>query len=155
RPPSTPPRSRSPLVPLPPRRRFRAAVWAVLATLPAVALVVVLVFFLFSRKDPVQPGSRWTGDFKFRPPAGQRGDAQLSITERSGETFKGVYTSEKGDFEWEVEGTVRNGNIEWGFTRVIREKTPAGVVGKATVKGTYGDDCMDAVFQDADSTADL
>jgi tRNA A-37 threonylcarbamoyl transferase component Bud32 len=104
--------------------------------------------------DPLQPGSRWSGVFHFRG-MDYSSDVNVRVTKRAGQQFEGVYTSERGQYEWLIGGTVGKGTIEWRFTRVVREKKPTGVVGNAHVKGTYQGESMAVVYQDATSTADM
>src|SRR5262249_22096785 len=104
--------------------------------------------------DPVQPGSVWSGVFHFRG-MDYSSDVTVRITKRAGEQFEGVYTSERGRYEWLIGGTVGKGTIAWRFTRVVREKNPTGAVGSAHVKGTYQRDSMAVVYHDRDSTADV
>jgi hypothetical protein len=104
--------------------------------------------------DLFQPGSVWVGVFRFRD-FDNSGDVTVRVTQRAGERFEGEYASERGQYQWLIEGTIGKGTIAWRFTRVIQEKSPTGVVGHAHVKGTYQRESMKVVFQDANSIADM
>ncbi|HEY2785835.1 MAG TPA: serine/threonine-protein kinase, partial [Fimbriiglobus sp.] len=71
-------------------------------------------------KDYFQPGSRWTGEFRFGPADDFPKSAFLHVTERTGTTFRGRYISE-GKFEWEVEGTIRNGEVRWDLKKAANQ----------------------------------
>lgn len=104
--------------------------------------------------DAFQAGSEWDGTFRFVPlKEGSDGDVKVVVAERTGDSFRGVYTTQEGDYQWAIEGTVKGGKASWDFVRVIREKEPQHVVGKASVEARYGGDKMEGVYQDGDSTA--
>jgi serine/threonine protein kinase len=104
--------------------------------------------------DPFQPGSRWSGVFHFRG-MDYSSDVNVRVTKRVGEQFEGVYTTERGQYEWLIEGTIGKGTIEWRLTRVVKGKKPTGAAGNARVKGTVQGESMRVVYQDASSTADM
>jgi hypothetical protein len=142
------------------RPHRRQVVWGALAGLGAVALGVGggILFRVRTGNPPadaVQPGSRWLGTFQFLPPIQYGGDLAVTIQERTGDRFRGVYAAGGGTYEWDIEGTVRGNAIRWEFTRVIREQQPAGVVGNAIVEGRCEGDTMDLLFRDATSAAKL
>src|SRR5262249_55426465 len=106
--------------------------------------------------DPLPVNSQWKGRFQFRPPSeGYTSDVQLDVTRREGASFEGVYTTESGKYQWVVKGSLDNESIDWGFTGLIRERTPTGVVGHAHVTGNLHDARMDVVFRDQNSVADM
>jgi hypothetical protein len=146
----------------PPRRRSRG-VWLALVALAVLVLAASLWSTLGGWRapektdtptDPFQPGTHWWGISHVRG-VPNSGDVQVTITKRDGERFEGVYTSERGQYEWLIAGAVGKETIAWRFTQVIREKHPKGVVEHARVKGTYHGQVMDVIYKDADSTADL
>jgi serine/threonine protein kinase/Tfp pilus assembly protein PilF len=91
-------------------------------------------------------GGRWAGRFTF---AGMEyvGDVELTLTERTGDAFKGVYATEQGKYAWEVAGTIRGSDIRWDFTKIVREPEPRFLVGNATVAGIHRDGEITAVFE--------
>jgi hypothetical protein len=98
--------------------------------------------------DGLQPGAEWSGAFRFRPPIEDyTGDVVLHIERRDGQKFVGTYSTEQAKFIWRVHGTVQDGHIAWEFVEVIREATPAQVVGNASVEGTYDNQKMTVVFR--------
>lgn len=94
-----------------------------------------------SRDSPagtaLRPGSRWSGTFRFLPPMEDyTGDVHLRVTEREGDRFQGVYTTENGKYEWQIEGTLHGERVRWEFMRAIQDNEEGDVVGQAFVEGT-------------------
>jgi hypothetical protein len=142
------------------RHRRRVAFRALL-TLAALIAGGALWFILHRPgHDPIQAGSRWSGTYYWRLPFADRKaeDARLTVTERSGNVLRGVYTTLGGEFEWEVAGTVDRDTIQWGFSRAIKGGARAeAIVGKAQVSGTRTGEKMDLVYSDTtdSSSADM
>jgi hypothetical protein len=165
--PSTPTPARSPVPSLP-----RKA-WLIVTGAGVLALLIVLAVIVPWKSRPalvpsapqpapqpaadlVQPGSRWEGPSEFRPPIRQRGTVWLKVSRREGSAFSGTYGTEEGDYEWEIKGKVEGDRINWGFTKVIREKLAMRIVGSAEVKGTIQGKKMILVYKDNQpSTADV
>jgi hypothetical protein len=126
----------------------------------ALALVGVL-WSVLARPggDALQAGSRWSGSYYFRPrDAEQGGDVRLTVTERSGSEFRGIYTTLHGAYEWDIAGTVDRGALQLGFTRARKGGAIAdALVGKAQLTGSYAGAEMPLVFHDPndDSVADM
>jgi serine/threonine-protein kinase len=122
----------------------------------ALAVAAGLAGHAWLTRNPFPAGSRWQGDFLFRPPIeNYGGDVAIDVESRDGETFTGRYTSENGDYCWRIAGTVRGGEVRWRFTEVVREKEPQNVVSSARGEGRLSGDELVGLFSDADSTADL
>lgn len=139
-------------------RNRRRVLWVALLGV-VLALVIGLVALLrpsFSPADPLPANSRWEGAFKFRPPNERyTGEVRLDITGRHGESFVGIYATEAGRWQWEVTGTLRDGKIDWEFTRIIHEAEPRQVVGHAKVSGRLRGPSMEVLYHDQDSVADM
>jgi hypothetical protein len=107
--------------------------------------------------DAVLPGSRWSGRADWLPKLTPGPTISIAVHERSGDAFKGTYTSlDNGRrFEWRIAGMVRQGVVQWRFTQVVQEPFPVGVVENARVEGRVIGDTMEAVYRDADSSAKL
>jgi hypothetical protein len=131
-----------------PRRRL------LVIGLACVALLLAgILFWVLSRPDSataaddLQPGTEWSGVFRFRPPIKEyTGDVVLHVERREGEKFTGTYATERGQFVWRVQGTVHDGHIAWEFVEVIKESIPTEVVGNASVEGTYETGKLTVVF---------
>lgn len=107
-------------------------------------------------EDPLPVGSRWTGTFKFRGKDGHTGTAELTVTGRKDETFRGTYSTEGKKFAWNVEGTIRGGKVRWAVREPLTEaarKTRS----KAELSGTCTDREMTLDYHDAQdqSRADM
>jgi hypothetical protein len=137
---------------------------------PAVASLTVVIALLLmlvaigavsrgSQRTPdvIRPGSRWSGQALWLPEREGGPQITVAIHERDGDAFKGSYTAVEGAkrYEWRIEGTVRQGSIQWHFTEVVQEAKSTGVVDNATVKGTHDGEAMELVYRDADSAAQL
>jgi serine/threonine protein kinase len=153
-----PPRAISPLKSQP----RRSATWLLAAGLVMLALVVLAATWYARRNgepaiptDALQTGTIWSGPFTWVKGLKGGGEVQLSITERRGETFSGTYLTGEGQYQWEVEGTVRRGEVSWRFTRVIREAFDTKVVETATVSGRLDGQQMKLNYRDHNSSADM
>jgi hypothetical protein len=105
--------------------------------------------------DPFPAGSRWQGTFLFRPPIQNwGGDVAIDVDSRDGDSFTGIYTSERA-YCWRIAGTVRDGEVRWRFTEVVREKERTNVVATARGEGRLSGDELVALFIDPESTADM
>lgn len=92
-------------------------------------------------------GSLWKGTFSFRKPfSDYRGEARLLVSERMGENFRGVYTTELGKYEWKVEGLIKGGDVSWEFVEAVRDNPAQSLVGAANVTGTLNGNKMRLVF---------
>ena len=121
-------------------------------TILSISVFLLISFLGWSstsrQSDRLQAGSHWRGYFGFLPPiTGYTSDIQVEITRRTGDQFQGTYTTENGQYEWEIEGTAKDGLIRWEFTRIINEKMPAHVVGSAYVEGKYDGRNMEVQFR--------
>ena len=106
--------------------------------------------------DPLAPGSRWEGRFRFRAPLDYSGDVQVEIHGRSGASFRALQRTEAGLYAWEIEGELCGDAIRWRFVRAIRDNPGHTIVGRAKVEGSLVGDRMDLVFTDpGDSLADI
>ena len=135
----------------PSRPRSFRAVWISCLVLGAVLLAIILPLTIRPEDggterhsndpaDALQAGSHWSGWYHFLPKdKNPRGDVAIDIQERKGETFRGVYTTDKGRYRWRIEGTLRGTKVRWQFTKIIKEASPVHVVGKAEVTGELVD----------------
>jgi serine/threonine protein kinase len=107
--------------------------------------------------DFIRPGSRWSGQAHWLPDLAAGPHITVSIHERDGDDFRGVYTAVEagGRYEWRIKGTVRQGAVQWRFTEAIEEPKPTGVVEIASVEGTHDGESMELVYRDADSAAQM
>ncbi|HVS40167.1 MAG TPA: serine/threonine-protein kinase [Gemmataceae bacterium] len=106
--------------------------------------------------DAFQAGSEWDGAFRWIPVGDHDdGDVHVVVAERDGARFRGIYATEAGAYQWEIEGTVQGGKARWGFTRVLREQEPRDLVGHASVEAQCDGDRLEGVYQDQDSMARL
>jgi hypothetical protein len=80
----------------------------------------------------------------------------VTILKRDADQFQGIYNADNGDYEWRIEGTIKDEKVDWRFTETIHEKDPKRVAGVATVSGTFKEDgYLEGRFQGKDSRADL
>jgi hypothetical protein len=105
--------------------------------------------------DALPVHSRWTGDFRFRSPLDYTGDVELTVQERSGDRFRANYQTENGQYEWEVDGTLRDGAITGRFTRAIRDNAEHDVVGIARLDGRAEGGRLKLTFTQYAHVADL
>ena len=84
------------------------------------------------------------------------GDVSLSITSRRGETFEGIYMTEKETYALRVAGTIRGDAIAWTFTKPIRDTPSHDLVGRCHVEGTVKANTMTVTFTNpGSSVADM
>lgn len=117
------------------------------------ALLAVLGYFLRTRLAPLSPllpaGSVWSGSFRFLPPIqNYSGSADLSITQRTGNQFEGVYTTENRKYQWRVNGTDHGGRLRWEFTQALKNPGTEDAVGKAYVEATVKGDQITGLFHE-------
>jgi serine/threonine protein kinase len=107
--------------------------------------------------DAFQPGSCWSGQALWLPNLNNGPRITVAVHERNGEEFKGTYTAVEGkkQFEWRIQGTVRQGSIQWRFTEVIREAQPTHVVEQARVEGKQDGETLELLYRDDDSAAQI
>jgi len=75
--------------------------------------------------------------------------ATLWITDREGETLRGQFGTNDGDYAWFVEGTLKDDRIQWRYMKAIREKTPTNsVVSGAKVEGTFDGQLIELNYLD-------
>lgn len=74
--------------------------------------------------DAWQPPSVWQGRFQFLPPMDYEGDVEIRITDRQDNHFTAVYGTERGAYQWEVQGQIQASEIQWRVTRVLQAKEP-------------------------------
>jgi serine/threonine protein kinase len=96
--------------------------------------------------DQLLPGSRWEGRFRFVG-MDYQGSVQVTVEERSGDEFYGIYETENATYVWVIRGTLRGENIRWEFTDVVREKEPRSLVGQAYVEGVCRANQMNVTFR--------
>jgi serine/threonine protein kinase len=107
-----------------------------------------------SQRFPV--GAEWSGRFVFRGRlSGYEGDVRLRIIASEGNSFRALYATEGGKFEWEVAGTERGDSVRWEFMRATRGTVNPSIVGKAHVQGSYRTEVLELIFTDVDSIADV
>ncbi len=107
--------------------------------------------------DAFQPGTNWSGQALWLPNLDNGPRIIVAIHERNGEAFKGTYTAveDNGQYEWRIQGTVRQGSIQWRFTEVIREAQPTHVVEHARVEGRQDGETLELLYRDDDSSAQM
>ncbi len=140
-------------VPERPKRRTakRTPIFWQAAALTAV-LLAVLGYSLRTRLAPLPPpllpaGSVWAGSFRFLPPIqNYGGSADLSITQRTGDQFEGIYATENRKYQWRVNGTEHGGRLRWEFTQVLQSPGTEDAVGKAYVEATVKGDQITGLF---------
>jgi hypothetical protein len=104
--------------------------------------------------DALRAGSQWDGRFRFLPPySPYEGDVSVAIRERSGDGFRGVYTTEGGQYEWHIEGTVKGSAIRWWFTKAVREPAAFPHVGKVQVEGKCEGEAMEVLYRNPEKGA--
>ena len=140
-----------------PRRRY------VLLALLSTGLVAALIWLVVAQRgggnasqkeaeaDPnsLPVGSVWKGGFRFLPLGTNDGDLVVQITARDGDRFNGVYTTEKGSYEWRIAGIVDGVNIRWKFTEALKGDNAEQLVGKGTVEGTLKGATIVGEFHDS------
>jgi serine/threonine protein kinase len=105
--------------------------------------------------DALQPGSHWSGVFRFQGAQEDSGDVSVTITERAGERFRGEYMTEGGNYKYLIEGTAADGKIRWRFTKMIKQATPTDIDADTIVEGSYQGERMDVKYHDKKSDADM
>jgi serine/threonine protein kinase len=125
--------------------RSRHVRWLALAMLAA----TLLALFFWPRgraaPDALQAGSHWIGRFSFQN-MNYTGDVEVTIARRDGKTFEGTYSTEGGNWVWQILGTAEDGQVRWDFIGAIHEKEARSVVGQAEVTGTYQGTEMNLLF---------
>jgi hypothetical protein len=86
--------------------------------------------------DQFQVGSDWKGTYKFDE--SNKGTMHVIVTQRKEEDFRGTYVTNPGNYGWHIAGTVRNGQVRWGFTSAI--------AGTAGFEKLVGKGSVDAVL---------
>jgi hypothetical protein len=103
-------------------------------------------------EDPFRAESHWAGTFRFLPAgAGEPGDVRLDVTDRTGADFRGVYTTESGNYVLHVRGTAAGGEVRWEFTEALKLKEKRDIVGNARVEGTYAGGTMKVMYRERKS----
>ena len=124
-------------------------------------LLAVLGYFLRTRLAPLPPpplpaGSVWSGSFRFLPPIqNYGGSADLSITQRTGDHFEGVYATENRQYRWRVNGTNHGDQLHWEFTQVLKSPGAEDAVGKAYVEATVKGDQITGLFHEYNSPGEM
>ena len=144
-----------------PKRRTakRPPIFWLAAALTA-ALLAVLGYFLRARIAPLSPllptGSVWAGSFRFLPPIqNYGGSADLSITQRTGDRFEGVYATENRKYQWRVNGTDHGDHLRWEFTQVLQSPGTEDAVGKAYVEATVKGDQITGLFHEYNNPGEV
>jgi serine/threonine protein kinase len=151
------------------RRRHRPWLWLAIGTLALVAVATVTVIHFGGKTgrsdggeqspstagngtapsaDSFAVGSIWRGDFQFQQ-FPRKGDVELQILERSGNTFRARYITEAAANEWLASGTTNGDQVEWVFTKAIRGDAggDATLVGRAHVIGRVSGDRFTGKFE--------
>ena len=147
---------------LPPRQKpveqqpgRRSLLW--LAPTIVLLLLGITGYFLRARLTPppaplLPVGSVWTGSFHFLPPIqNYAGAAGLTITQRTGDQFVGLYATEGDKYKWRVAGTAQNGRLRWEFTQALKNQASDEAVGNAYVEGIVEGDQLTGVFHERSS----
>ncbi len=104
--------------------------------------------------DPFRAGSRWVGTYHFLGAEASPGGVELSIESRSGDSFRGLYTTRAdGDtHKWEVAGTAGDGHVHWELGEPQNEnaRRARNRSKKATVDGSYANGVLTGLYQDTD-----
>ncbi|MCA9190849.1 MAG: serine/threonine protein kinase [Planctomycetales bacterium] len=153
-----PPKMRSVTQRLPntqiPKKRVSIQTVAVIVTLSACAVLACLPW-MFTHSPPLRVGDVWTGTFRF---IGNNvvGDATFTIERLAGEFLSGTYTTEQGEFEWAIEGTIKGNQVSFQLTEAKSASAQAvDVVGIAIVSGQIDGDQFRGLYQDPDSQAQM
>jgi hypothetical protein len=105
--------------------------------------------------DDFQPGREWVGFLRWRGTDTNR-PVLVTIKERDGNRFTGIYNAEVGDYLWRIEGSIQQQKVEWRFADIIHEKDPKRVARVATISGTLTEDGrLEAQFQGPDGRASV
>jgi len=144
---------------IPTRRRPRCVVMSLFST----GLVAILIWLMLALRGGGNPGQKepeadqkvlsagtvWKGSYRFFPLGTKDGDLIIQITKSDGDSFEGVYTTEKGKYEWLIAGTLRGSDIRWEFTSAVKGDNAEQLVGKGTVDGTLKNGTIEGQFHDA------
>ena len=95
-------------------------------------------FIAAGADDGLREGTIWRGFGGHTDWPGERYEFELAITERKGNSFKGIETHKGGEIVREIRGTVDSGHFRFNFTRVIK-----GFPIEEPVVGTIRGDAMD------------
>jgi predicted Ser/Thr protein kinase len=101
-------------------------------------------------KDLFGPNSVWEGEFHFGGRPGiNDGTMRVTVTERSGERFRGRYLTNPGNYGWHIAGTISQGQVRWGFTEPMAgTKGFQTLVGNGSVEATLSGDVLAGRFDD-------
>jgi eukaryotic-like serine/threonine-protein kinase len=137
--------------------RRNPAVASLIALSAGLLLLVILSLANRGPTDALQPGTRWSGPARWLPDLADGPQITITIHERNGDAFKGSYTAmeSSGWYEWRIDGTVRQGRIQWHFTEVVQEAKPTHAVEQAHVEGKQDGETLDLLYRDEDSAAQL
>jgi hypothetical protein len=146
-----------------PTRARGRAVWLAVAGMALLAIAILAAAWYAQRKgetetplDALQIGTFWKGPFRWVSGfQGKGGEVEVTITDRRGEVFSGTYSTGEGQYQWDIEGTVRGGEVRWRFTRVIREAFDTKVLETAAVSGRLEGQQMKLRYRDHNSSADM
>ncbi len=86
--------------------------------------------------DAWQPHSVWQGRFQFLPPMDYEGEVELRITDRHNKDFTAIYETERGAYQWEVQGKIEAREIQWRVARALKEQEPRPQMLTAHASGT-------------------
>jgi hypothetical protein len=130
-----------------------------------IALLLMLMAFGWMYRGPqpsptvdaFQAHSRWSGQAHWLPNLDDGPQITITVHERNGDAFTGSYTAveDTGRYEWRIEGTVHQGQIQWHFTEVVHEAKPTHVVEHGRVEGKQDGETLDLLYRDDDSAARL
>jgi hypothetical protein len=97
--------------------------------------------------DPFQVGTEWAGEFHFD--ADHKGTMRVTVTQRQDERFQGTQHTDPGNYGWHIEGSVRDGQVQWGYTAVLAGTAGhAKLVGKGEVNATLKGEVLTGQFFD-------
>ncbi len=100
--------------------------------------------------------SQWSGSFHFLPPmARYDGSVDIRVTQRSGEDFTGIYSSEGGKYQWMISGTVRASQLRWKFIKALKNPGKDDAVGKAFGEATLQAKQMKGFFRMYNNAAEV
>jgi serine/threonine protein kinase len=128
----------------------RRLLLVVIIVLAALVLLGVGFSLLPARLDDsaVQPGTRWTGKFRFLGDPPFSANANLEITQRDGAEISGIYAAED-KYAWEIIGMTQGGRLQFSFVRVVRGDPPSDLIQFGKLEGTVRGNLMDLMFHDA------
>jgi len=132
--------------------RSKSSIWRLLVPIALCGVLIVGGGFAWKnaqQKNVVFPvGSEWDGSFHFLPPmASYDGSVSIDVTERSGDNFVAIYSTENDAYQWRIEGTVKGQSLRWDFIKAIKNPGTEDAVGKAYCEATIDGKQMKGFFR--------